>query len=54
MKYISEMSELRYRKLVFYCRRCRAFRITYEPEARRGSSRCFSMESILKIYSLPT
>ncbi len=33
MEYISEMSEPRFRKLVFYCHNCKAFRITYEPEA---------------------
>ena len=35
MEYISEMSEPRYRKLVFYCKNCRAFRITYEPDKEK-------------------
>lgn len=34
MEYVSEMSEPRFRKLVFFCHglNCKAFRITYEPE----------------------
>ena len=35
MEYVSEMSEPRYRKLVFYCHHCRAFRITYEPDKEK-------------------
>ncbi|MGI0090519.1 MAG: hypothetical protein ACREBS_02310 [Nitrososphaerales archaeon] len=35
MEYIPEMSEPRYRKLVFYCHNCRAFRITYEPDKEK-------------------
>ena len=35
MEYISEMSEPRYRKLVFYCKNCKAFRITYEPDKEK-------------------
>lgn len=31
MEYVSEMSEPRFRKLVWYCDKCRAYRITYEP-----------------------
>jgi len=39
MDYISEMSEARFRKLVFYCHNCKAFRITYEP----GTDKLFVM-----------
>jgi hypothetical protein len=35
MEYVSEMSEPRYRKLVFYCHHCRAFRITYAPDKEK-------------------
>lgn len=39
LEYISEMSEPRFKKLVFYCHTCKAFRITWEP----GPDKLFTM-----------
>jgi hypothetical protein len=35
MDYLSQFSEPRYKKLVFYCGKCRAYRVTYEPDKEK-------------------